>query len=728
MLLPVNHFYRFGKFTVDTGQKVLWCADQPVRVTPKVFDTLLILLQTPRRIVEKEELMNRLWPDVFVEETNLTFNIQQLRKALGDSAQQPLYIETVPRRGYRFIAAVEEGLAETIWPNSQSSALAEPAPTSPPPPAAVLEPAVAPVSATPPRRSFTGPLARQGKLLASVGLGLVLGSLLYWRFSTSSGAVLKPSLNLESGGTLQFEKLTNGGESGQVALSPDGKYLAYTRDLQDKASIWLRQLSTNTNVELVPPNSQIYSLAFARNGESLYFVGGEPKTLARVSLLGGAPAKILENLEADFSVSADERQIAFVRLGTNSNGQQVYSLIIANSDGTNERALFTCALPEQLSTPIWKEDGSAILCAQGNPNVREQVRLIEIRIADGMKKELLGERFAYIAKLAWLPNQSGLLMTARKNPESSQNQLWRVSYPGLELRQLTADANQYYDLSVAVAADTAVFSQQSFNSNLWVGPSNEPHALKKITQAQGHFGWMPDSRLVFMSTVSGNSDIWSMQANGTEQRQLTTDPASDTSPVITPDHRFIVFLSSRSGTVQVMRMNLDGSNQVALAQGSIATVSPDGKWVVYSTSDLYQLWKVPIEGGEAVRLTDYFAIRPAVSPNGKLIACLGRNGAKREIWLVPFAGGPPQQKFSEAPAIGGRLRWTQNGQALLYLTKQNGTTTLVKQDLRGGSRQTLMSLGESDVADFDFSPDGKAFAVTRGNWQQDIVLIRSLKQ
>src|SRR3984893_14484343 len=106
MSLAVNHLYRFGEFTVDTDQKVLLRQGAPLPTTPKVYDTLLILLDNSGRIVAKEELMSRLWPDSFVEESNLTFNIQQLRKALGDNARQPRFIETVARRGYRFIAEV----------------------------------------------------------------------------------------------------------------------------------------------------------------------------------------------------------------------------------------------------------------------------------------------------------------------------------------------------------------------------------------------------------------------------------------------------------------------------------------------------------------------------------------------------------------------------------------------------------------------------------------------
>src|SRR5882672_4763202 len=114
MSLLIQHSYQFGEHTVDTGQRVLLRMGKPVPLTPKVFDMLLILLENGGRIVEKEELMSRLWPDTFVEEANLTSNIQQLRKALGDDARHPQFIETVARRGYRFIAHVEEPLDSSV--------------------------------------------------------------------------------------------------------------------------------------------------------------------------------------------------------------------------------------------------------------------------------------------------------------------------------------------------------------------------------------------------------------------------------------------------------------------------------------------------------------------------------------------------------------------------------------------------------------------------------------
>src|SRR6266542_6990691 len=104
MSFAPGHFHHFDDFTVDSEQKVLLRNGAPLPLAPKVFDTLLILVEDGGRIVEKEALMNRLWPDTFVEESNLGFNINQLRKVLGDDARHPQFIETVARRGYRFIA------------------------------------------------------------------------------------------------------------------------------------------------------------------------------------------------------------------------------------------------------------------------------------------------------------------------------------------------------------------------------------------------------------------------------------------------------------------------------------------------------------------------------------------------------------------------------------------------------------------------------------------------
>ena len=115
----VNHFYRFGEFTLDAVQKVLLREGKPMLLAPKVVETLLTLVQNSGRIIEKEDLMKQVWPDAFVEESNLTYTIVQLRKTLGDDARRPRYIETIPKRGYRFIGDVEENKPATSFDQQQ---------------------------------------------------------------------------------------------------------------------------------------------------------------------------------------------------------------------------------------------------------------------------------------------------------------------------------------------------------------------------------------------------------------------------------------------------------------------------------------------------------------------------------------------------------------------------------------------------------------------------------
>ena len=108
MSSPVNHLYEFGPFRLDPQRRVLFHENDPIALTPKAVETLLVLIENRDRVVSKDELMKTLWPDSFVEESNLAQNIFILRKALGDSSQERRYILTVQGKGYQFVAAVEK--------------------------------------------------------------------------------------------------------------------------------------------------------------------------------------------------------------------------------------------------------------------------------------------------------------------------------------------------------------------------------------------------------------------------------------------------------------------------------------------------------------------------------------------------------------------------------------------------------------------------------------------
>jgi Tol biopolymer transport system component/DNA-binding winged helix-turn-helix (wHTH) protein len=749
MSLLIGHLYRFGAFTLDPDQRILLREGKPIPLAPKVFETLLALAESSGRIVGKEELMNRLWPDTFVEEANLAFNIQQLRRTLGDNARKPVYIETVARRGYRFIATVEELESDESATSPRADGSIEIHDT---PPARDVHSAQEPPEAQElglpsrlaanteqarhiPDAPSTGPNKARFLIVAALMLTLAGVIIVVWNQRVSSGKGKGIDGRSPVASPLKLEKLTQTGQSRQVAISADGKYIAYTRIIEGKAGIWLRQLATNTNIEIVPATGVLYGLAFANVAESLYFVRGDPTELCRVSLLGGVPTKLIDTVEGNFSISSDDRQIAFIRRSTLGDGQREYSLVVANADGGGERVILHQMYPDKLDVPVWSPDNRSIICALGSSEAGGQtVSILEVGVADGTRRKLSSDQFFNIGKMAWLPDKSALIMAARKNPQDNK-ELWQVSYPRMEIKQLTEGLSPYLDLSIAATMDRAVASQATRISDIWVGPSREPNKTTKITQAMDAFCWTPTGRLVYQSTASGTRDLWVMQPDGGEQRQLTNDPAVDENPAVTPDNRYVVFASNRTGLFQLWRMDMDGSNQVQLTDGpakDFPAVSPDGKWVLCNTTDDWHLWKVSIYGGKPVRLTDYPASFPAVSPDGRTIACVGRNEPRREhsILILPFEGGAPLKRLDSEKAGFSKIRmqWTREGKALIYALESIGRTVVVRQSLDGSPAEEIMTFGGDELFDFGYSNDGRFFAVTRGEWQHDLVLISDLNQ
>jgi len=749
MSLLINHFYRFGEFSLDTDQRILLREGKPVSLAPKVFDTLFTLVENAGRIVSKEELMNRVWPDTFVEEANLTYTIQQLRKTLGDDARHPVYIETVPKRGYRFIASVDEVLLDKGSINDQvnrrfettESAVAG---------ERLLEPskeqrAVELASESEPdaiinrpnTATIAGSTGINKRMVATVGIVIILAgaALAVWQYAkgSSSASSHRTGTTASIVSPLNVEKLTASGTGRFVAISPDGRYIAYTQVVEKKRSIWLRQLRTNTNIEIVPPtgNEHIQGLQFSNSGEYLYFVKGYPSTLYRVSSLGGVPTKLLENLEEKFAVSPDDSQITFIRTLIKSDGQREQSLLIANDDGKQERVLLTTAHPDTLNVPIWSPDGASIICAYfSTASGTHGANLIEVRAVDGVKKELHSGSFFSISKMAWLPDKSALIMSARKTHEG-ENQLWRASYPGMEVSQITEGVTYYIDLSIASSVDKAAATQGNHTTHIWVGPGKEPETIRKILQGAIYFCWAPNGQLVYSSKAAGNVDLWVMQPDGGGQKQLTTNPEMDGTPAVTRDGRYIVFVSNRTGAYELWRMNMDGSGPIQLTKsgGIRPSISPDGKWVFYNSSD-WRLWKVPIDGGEPVRLVEHVAQYPSISPDGRMIACMQRteHDNKLSILVLPVEGGPPLKRieFAQGGFRGVRISWTADNKALIFGIDRSGATALIKQRIDGGAPEELMNFDEDELFDFGYSADGRSIAVTRGEWQHDIVLIHDL--
>src|SRR5262249_50836697 len=145
--------------------------------------------------------------------------------------------------------------------------------------------------------------------------------------------------------------------------------------------------------------------------------------------------------------------------------------------------------------------------------------------------------------------------------------------------------------------------EESRSLSLWIAPNGDTSHATQITARTGKndggrgMAWTPDGKIIYYSTASGSADLWIMNADGSNQKQLTMNAGQNVLPAVSADGRYLAFVSNRAGTYGIWRMNLDGSNLKQLtSEGSNPQCSPDGKWVVYQGSNV-TLWKVPMEGG-----------------------------------------------------------------------------------------------------------------------------------
>jgi Tol biopolymer transport system component len=229
-----------------------------------------------------------------------------------------------------------------------------------------------------------------------------------------------------------------------------------------------------------------------------------------------------------------------------------------------------------------------------------------------------------------------------------------------------------------------------------------------------------------------------MNADGTGQRQLTMNNQANVFPSVTPDGRYILYESDRTGADHIWRMDIDGGNQEQLTFGEVERVpncSPDSHWVVYNSwkSGKATVWKVPVEGGSPVQVSDVECFFPTVSPDGNLIACNLNNASKKVI--IPFAGGKPIKTLDFVPA-SGRAIWTSDGKALTYVDTRVNTanvTNIWVQPIDGSSPKQLTNFksdqkaASSALNSYAWSADGKQLAFARAENRGDVLLIRDLR-
>jgi len=759
-----HKLYEFGSFRLDAADRMLSRGEEPLILPPKVLDTLLVLVEKDGRVVSKSELMEAIWPDAFVEESNLSQNIYTLRRTLGVDEQGRQFIETVPRRGYRFAVPVKS-LADAPGAGEQPAETAAGSDAG----TQHLEPGEGRVPASflastnesqgiettrtvfspaprraPPRRSHYTVWASLAVLI-TVSLGLVI-----YRFVPGP---------LKTGGTgiapieqIRLQRLTDVGDVVFSTISPNGELLAYVRDEEQGESVWVKQIATGSSAQaLAPARTGYRSLVFSPDGSYLFFrEETDPAAIYQTSVFGGDAVRIIaDNVWSDFSLSPDGKQLAFIR--RDPKRDNAYLLMLSNTDGSGERELNVRHSPlDYRSALAWSPDGKKLLVSAG---LLQDVLpgLLTVDIATGDETELKTPRWRAISRGLWTPEGKHLICAARAIDETS-SQLWMLTYPEGEVRRLTNDLEGYFWASLSSDGRMLVTRQQRITTNLWLLPDGDVKRAKQLTfgarSLDGYVGlaWTPDGKIVSSVFGANITDLYSMDADGNSRVQLTANSGLDNNyPATSRAGRYIVFTSNRTGTRQIWRMNMDGRNQRQLTfgdeqneSGQYPALAPDGAeafFVKYGAGPA-AIWKVPIEGGPPVAVshltnaaTEGFL---SISPDGKWLAyrhVAGQPETRTERPTLKIgvlrADGIGEAKVFDLQMRPPIVQWAPDSAGLFYTAGTLKSSSLWRQPLAGGTAQELIDFPDR-IFNFAWSHDAKNLVVSRGRQQGDAILIANL--
>jgi serine/threonine protein kinase len=569
-------------------------------------------------------------------------------------------------------------------------------------------------------------------LIAAIGLTVGL-----YRFLTR-----KRQFNLQSA---KITRLTNSGKVGAASISPDGKYVAYSAsDESGQSSLWVRHVATTSNVQIVPPagiDVIFGGVTFSPDSNYVYYIRTErsaPGVLYQVPVLGGTSKKLLENVRGPISFSPDGKRFTFIRRYA-SQGED--ALMVANADGAGDQKLAARTFPDFfLPGAAWSPDGKTIACGFGSFTGGYYRSVAVVQIADRMQKPLTSHRWSNVERIAWLSDSSGVITTAQEQA-GNPYQIWQVSYPEGEAHTITNDLNAYHNASLTADSSTLVTVLSDTTSNVWVTPTAEWTGARQLTSGKENGGtdggttWTPDGKIVYRSRAGGNPDVWIMDADGRNQKQLTDDASDERSLSVTPDGRYIVFDSARSGTPELWRIDIDGSNlkQLTTSPGAAPHCSPAGKWVAYGSfgTSGFTIWKISIDGGEPMQVNNKYASSPAVSPDGKLIASyiIDQQTRVTKLALLPSEGGDPVKLF-DLPQTANRVesvRWMPDGRALTYINTRGIVSNIWLQPIDGSPPRQLTDFNTDRMFSFDWSRDGKWLAFSRGVVDSDVILISNFR-
>jgi Tol biopolymer transport system component/DNA-binding winged helix-turn-helix (wHTH) protein len=646
----------FSTFEVNLQTGELRQRGQKVKLQEQPFQLLVALLEQPGQVVTREELRSKLWPaDTFVDfDHSLNAAIKRLRDALGESAERPIFVETLARRGYRFIAPVD-GCSGSVQ-ISAATPLARPRPW---------------------QWLFTTRNAVLGGLTACV---LAL-SFLYYSHSLRSKAD-RPSVT---------PAVTNVGEKYTPSLSPDGQHIAFAWNggAGPHFSIYVKIVGTEEPVRLTNQSSIDFNPVWSPDGRYIAFcrILKDETGIYTIPASGGAVRRMYRTLWPEkafyqaywsagrLSWSADGKYLAFSDRASNSDTAS--SIFLLSLDSLEVSRVTRPLHWRSDSNPEFSPDGKTLAFA----GVSEGVLSIYTVPVSGGDEQRLVSGLRYSWGLAWTPDGRAIVFADSTWP-INPGWLWKISLRGGEPERLQFGQE---GLEPSIRGKRLVYLRQTANLNIWrrrlnsVISAGPPERFISSTRMDsGPQFSLDESKIAFESTRSGAYEVWMCRSDGSGLVQLTHFNSVSGTPRWSPDGQQIAFDSRAAGNADIYLIGSEGGSPRRLISEPSGDVVPswsrDGRWIYFAShrSGRGEVWKMPSTGGPAVQVTRHGGYAAMESPDGKfLYYAKGLNVPG--LWRIPTDGGEEIEVISSLePGYWGYWAVVDDGIYYLDTTAKPG--------------------------------------------------------
>jgi len=537
-----------------------------------------------------------------------------------------------------------------------------------------------------------------------------------------------------------LRRLTVTGDVINATISPDGKYLCFVTSRADGMSLFIRQLASGQDLQIVPPMpaTGVFGITFAPDGSAVLYVlksrrdGGGG--LYRISTLGGRPERLLSGLDSPVAFAPDGARFAYVRAEFPRPGQT--ALMVANSNGSGAHAVAVRNYPEVFTPifftgPSWSPDGKLIAAA-----VRRAAKPAESRLfafgADGGEEHPISDKSWHAAsQTAWLPDQSGLLLVASDDfIDFTHTQMWLVPWPTGAPRAVTNDLFAYRGVSLSADGKSLVTVTFDGTTQGWLVPLGSPWSARNITSGRNDCGAglavASDGRIVFSAYTGAGTTLQIAAADGTNVQRLTRDNVDSRVP--SAYRGGIAYVCTDRSSSDVCTIGLDGEGKRTVIRGidpAPIAASPDGSRIAYALNR--RLWCVNSDGSHARQLSSDLVVDQTFSPTGDRIAMIAERGGQQFLSVIDAQSGT---LLWNAPATvhvnGSCVRWMHDGSALLVNDHGQDKMNVWKVPFTGAPEK-LTNFNDLTASWFDLTADGKSIVMGRAQFRRDAVLMTNFR-